>query len=99
VIVRVVDRMSFEANVTTAQALAYCRRVLVAERGWHEWGAQTGLWSTFRSGLDREVSIPMRDDYRDWPRRLAEACDELVRLGFAGQPSEVLRAMAEEAPR
>lgn len=99
-LVRVVDHVPFEAAVTPAQALAYCRRVLV---GWSE--SQVKVQSAlFFTGFTQEpethdsgyISIPMRPREDYYKVRMADACDKMVSLGFASKPSDVLRAMAAE---
>lgn len=94
-LVRVVDHVPFEAAVNPRQALAYCRRVLV---GWEE--HPSGVVAVFvrREGavIGLATEVPLRADFADYPKRMAELCDDLVRLGFASQPSDVLRAMAAE---
>lgn len=88
-LVRVVDHMPFEAAVTPEQALAYCRRVLV---GWEE--QNFGASVQFYKG-DARLWMPGPDgkDFAYWASAM---CLEIVALGFAAKPSEVLRAMAAE---
>lgn len=108
-LVRVVDHVPFEAAVSPAQALAYCRRMLVGweEHPWQPMSARAPLSILFSApdvlhpfaeadDHGNAVDIPLRGDLMDYPRRISEVCSDLVRLGFAAKPSDVLRAMAAE---
>ena len=99
-LVRVVDHVAYEAAVTPAQALAYCRRVLV---GWEEVtreappGRPFGIRFTEPAvaPATRQVTVPTYGGA--WQgNECAALCSDLVRLGFAAKPSDVLRAMAAE---
>ena len=110
--VHVIDRVRVEADVTTAKALAYVRKLLPT---WTERPTEpttTGpgpfadndprpVWTEFSDPekVDGPIWVPMRDTARDFPRRFAELCDEIVSLGLAAlaQPSDVLRAIAAES--
>lgn len=99
-IVRVVDRVLFDMDVTSAQAIAYVRKVVP---GWEEseHGGPSGVksWHVFQEPgeTDRLLQIPLSEEFRDFGRRMTELCDTIVGYGFAKQPSEVLKAMAQEA--
>lgn len=94
-LVRVVDHVPFEAAVTPAQALAYCRRVLKTSDGWAERPAGGAPWIIFETARPKFYSVVVPDHPKDTGMIVA-LCSDLVRLGFATKPSEVLRAMAAE---
>lgn len=95
--ITVVDRIPYSADVTAAQALAYCRRVLRPEDGWQEHDRDALCCVVFERRCDcRYVDVYMREDFRDFARLLAETCEALARAGIVAQPSEALRAIARE---
>lgn len=89
--VTVTDRVTYSAVVSPAQAVAYVRRMLPM---WAE--ISTSSWTDFRGLDDVLVSVPMYPTHMDYGYRMVELVDVLVGLGLAAQPSEVLRAMAQE---
>lgn len=106
-VVRVSD--PFESRVTAAEALSYCRRTLVRKRGWSEREVHVGggvpvahfeppepSESRESPGVDgpEPIAVPTLTEAADFARRMAEACDGLVRAGVVRWPSEALRAMS-----
>lgn len=90
--VTVIDKVPHTAEVSPAQAAAYCR-AHPKLAGWEE--AHGEAWWTFSrpSGVE-QIAIPARADFRDYARCMRDTIEDLVALGCASQPSEVLRAMA-----
>lgn len=94
--ITVYDRIPHTADVAPAQALAYVRRLLP---GWKEspWADCGRVFErSKRAGGYMAIVVPQREDLADYPRRVAELCDDLVRLGVVSRPSMALRGMAEE---
>lgn len=93
-IVKVVDHVSFEMDVTSAQAIAYVRKLVP---GWEESPGRLFCYFVERVDEDaRSIDVPLHDGFSDFARRMGELCEQLVEYGFAKQPSDVLRAMAQE---
>jgi len=97
--VTVTDKSYVSAEVSAAQALAYCRRALVAERGWRELLEEGAVFAHFINPDESLVNVacPLLHDAADLRRRLVELCEDLVLARVVAQPSEALRAMAEES--
>lgn len=94
--VTVTDHIDVSSDVTAAQALAYVRRVLRPKDGWQEeWNGNALIYFERRRD-SRYVDMPAREDIRDFAWMLARTCEALARAGVVRQPSEALRAMAEE---
>ena len=97
-IVQVIDRVTCERDVTTPQVLAYVRKLVP---GWEEVRGSSDHFCLFTEPVAddaRALDVPLHDNFRDYPRRMAELCNTLVEYGFVKQPSEALRGMAAMAP-
>ena len=103
--VEVIDHVRVTVDVAPAQVLSYCRRVLTVEWAsnpkWRECKGRMRDTTAFGYGIVWEgyhthlIEVPREVCVR-YGTRIANICNSLVAWGVVEQPSDALRAMADE---